>query len=146
MRGGRKGRTVTNTSLSVGTRIHWWPFHFSAFLVTCIFWVIPIIVSFIPFDLGRQESWFGPIDGLFLSFSAFVCHFLLFQHFLVTHIFSLILIIVSFLQVDLGRQEGWFGPKRGVYLGGRLEVSCLPIWDESRKNIESKNLKIKNLE
>ena len=32
-------------------------------LVTYIFSVIPIIVSFIPVDLGRQEGWFGPTDG-----------------------------------------------------------------------------------
>ena len=77
-------------------------------------------------------------------FSSFCLSLRFFSAFLVTYIVSVILI--SFLQVDLGRQEGWFGPKRGVYLGGRLEVSCLPNWDEFRKNIESKNLKIKNLE
>ena len=49
---------------------------------TYIFSIILIVVSFIRVDLGRQESWFGPIDGLFLSFSAFVDHFVLFQHFL----------------------------------------------------------------
>ena len=82
-----------------------------------------------------------------LSFFFSVCLSLRsFSAFFVSYIVSVTLIIASFLQVDLGRQEGWFGPKRGVYLGGRLEVSCLPIWDESRKNIESKIPKIKNLE
>ena len=114
---------------------------------TYIFSIIPIIASFIPSSWPwspRKLVWanWWPLSFFF----SFCWSLRSFSAFFVTNIFSVILIIVSFLQVDLGRQEGWFGPKRGVYLGGRLEVSCLPIWDESRKNTMSKDPKIKNLE